>query len=145
MYPCFTPNSSLAYINSSPSDEDIPTPLPSFSIKDDIAQDKSNEIRIGPITRARAKLLEQQVNSLLVESDICVNQNFILPKSLHICMIRFEGKASLARGDEELQQEELLLMSNISKCTREEREAGAQHKQKENQNRTRIDSQEARN
>lgn len=85
------------------------------------------------------------MNSLLVESDICVNQNFILPKSLHICMIRFEGKASLARGDEELQQEELLLMSNISKCTREEREAGAQHKQKENQNRTRIDSQEARN
>jgi hypothetical protein len=27
---------------------------------------KSNEIWIGPITRARAKLLEQQVNSLLV-------------------------------------------------------------------------------
>jgi len=85
-----------------PLNEDIPTPLPSFSIKDDIAQDKSNEIRIGPITRAREKLLEQQVNSLLVESDICVNQNFILPKSLHICMIRFEGKASLAHGDEEL-------------------------------------------
>ena len=113
-------------------DEDIPTPLPSFSIKDDIAQDKFKEIRIEPITRARAKLLEQQVDSLLVESDICVNQNFILPKSLHICMIIFEDKASLARGDEELQQEERLLMSNISKCTREEREAGAQHKQKEN-------------
>ena len=85
------------------------------------------------------------MNSLLVESDICVNQNFILPKSLHICMIRFEGKASLARGDEELQQEELLLMSNISKHAREEREAGAQHKQKGNQNRTEIDSQLARN
>ena len=85
------------------------------------------------------------MNSLLVESDICVNQNFILPKSLHICMIRFEEKASLARGDEELQQEELLLMSNISKCTREEREAGAQHKKKEKYNQTRIDCQEAPN
>ena len=28
-------------------------------------KDQSNEIRIGPITRARAKLLEQQVNLLL--------------------------------------------------------------------------------
>jgi hypothetical protein len=47
---------------------------------------------IGPITRARAKLLEQQVNSLLIESDIYYNDNFILPKSLFICMIRFIGK-----------------------------------------------------
>ena len=103
-----------------------------FSINDDIAQDKCNEIRIGPITRACAKLLEQQVNPLLVESAICLNENFILPKSLHVCIIRFEEKTCLARGDEELQQEECLLMPNISKCTREEREAGAQHKQKEN-------------
>jgi hypothetical protein len=85
------------------------------------------------------------VNSLLVESDIFVNETFILPKSLHLCIIRFEEKTSLARGDEELQQKECLLMSNISKCTREERQAGAQHNQKKNQNRTRIDSQEARN
>ena len=55
--------------------------------KDVAAQDKPNEVRIGPMTRARAKLLEQQVNSLLVEYDICVNENFILPKSLHLCMI----------------------------------------------------------
>jgi hypothetical protein len=49
-------------------------------------QDKSNdEIRIRPITRARAKLLQQQVNSLLAESDIYCNENFILPKSLFIC------------------------------------------------------------
>ena len=106
-------------------DEDIPSALPSFPIDDVAAQDKSNEIRIGPITRARAKLLEQQVNSLLVESGLFVNENFILPKSLHLCMIRFEEETSLARGDEELQQDEHLLISNISKCAREEREAGA--------------------
>ena len=99
--------------------------MPSFSTSDVAAHDKSNEIRIGPITRACAKLLEQQVNSLLVESDICVNENFILPKSLHVCMIRFEEKTSLAHEDEDLQQEECLPMSNISKCTREEREADA--------------------
>jgi hypothetical protein len=104
-------------------DEDIPSSLPSIPIDDVAAQDKSNEIRIGPITRARAKLLEQQVNSLLVESDIFTNENFILPKSLHLCMIRFEDKASLACEEGGLQQEEHLLISNISKCMREEREA----------------------
>ena len=59
----------------------------------------SNEIRIGPITRAHAKLLEQQVNSLLTETDICFNENFILPKSLHLCMISFEDKKSMAPGE----------------------------------------------
>jgi hypothetical protein len=47
-------------------DEGIPTSLPS-SIHDiagrvDV-QHKPNDLRTGPITRARAKLLEQQVNS----------------------------------------------------------------------------------
>jgi hypothetical protein len=56
---------------------------------------------IGPITRAHAKLLQQQVNSLLIESDIYYNENFILPKSLFICMIRFIGekRGSRERGD----------------------------------------------
>ena len=53
--------------------------------------DKSNEIRIGPITRARAKLLEQQVNLFLIESDVLLNEDFILPKSLYICVIRYKG------------------------------------------------------
>ena len=47
-------------------DEDIPTitPPPITSEDAPITAEKiqSNEIRIGPITRARAKLLEQQVN-----------------------------------------------------------------------------------
>ena len=65
------------------------------------------------------------MNSLLVESDIFIDENFILPKSLHICMIRYEEEASLARGGEGLQQEEQELIPNISTCAREEREAGA--------------------
>jgi hypothetical protein len=59
------------------SDEDIPTTQPSPPTIDDLvvsAKDKSNdEIMIGPITRARAKLLEQHVNSLLIESDVYYN------------------------------------------------------------------------
>jgi hypothetical protein len=89
------------------------------------AQDQLNEIRLGPITRARAKLLEQQVNSLLADYDNFIHENFILPNSLHICMIRYEYEASIACGSEELQQEHPLLISNISKCAREEREACA--------------------
>ena len=56
-----------------------------------------DEIRIGPTTRARAKLLEQQVNSLLVENANYSNENFILPKSSCVCVCvslgTLEGKA----------------------------------------------------
>ena len=84
-------------------DEDIPSPLPSSPIDDVAVQDKANDVRIGPMTRARTKLLEQQVNSLLIEYDVCVNENFILPKSMHLCMIRFIDNTSMGGGDE-LQQ-----------------------------------------
>ena len=62
-------------------------------------------MRIGPITRARAKLLEQQVNSLLVENDICVNENFILPKSMHLCMIRFVDNTSIGGAMERVDED----------------------------------------
>ena len=65
------------------------------------------------------------MNSFLVETDILIDENFILPKSMHLCMIRFIDNTSVARGEGELQQEEQALISNISKCAREEREAGA--------------------
>jgi hypothetical protein len=44
-------------------DEDIPTLVPSSPLNDDqtiaAKKDPTSDIRIGPITRARAKLLEQ--------------------------------------------------------------------------------------
>jgi hypothetical protein len=49
-------------------DEDIPTELlpPSLQDEDDVVVKlKFNEVRIEHITKARAKLLKQQVNSLL--------------------------------------------------------------------------------
>jgi hypothetical protein len=109
------------------ADEDIPTTQPSPPTVDDpivADQDKSNDdIRIGPITRARAKLLQQQVNSLLAESDIYCNENFILPKSLFICMIRFIGEEGV-RGSEEMQHMEHDVVIK-QESAREEREAGA--------------------
>jgi hypothetical protein len=106
-------------------DEDIPTTHPSSPTIDDpvvAIKDKSNaEIRIGPITRACAKLLEQQVNSLLIESDIYYNENFILPKSLFICMTRFIGEEGV-RGSEEMQHMEHAVVIK-QEITREEREA----------------------
>ena len=48
--------------------------------------------------RAHAKLLEQQVNSLLIEYDVCDYENFILPKSMHLCMIRFIDNTNTSGG-----------------------------------------------
>jgi hypothetical protein len=89
-----------------------------------LIKDKSNdEFNIGPITQARAMLLEQQVNSLLIESDIYYNENFILPKSLFICMIRFIGEEGV-RGSEEMQHMEHDVVIK-EESAREEREVGA--------------------
>ena len=51
------------------------------------------------MTRSRTKLLEQQVNSLLLEYDVSDYENFILPKSMHLCMIRFVDNTSANGGD----------------------------------------------
>ena len=50
------------------------------------------------MTRARAKLLEQHVNSLLIEYDVCDYENFILPKSMHLCMIRVVDNTNIDGG-----------------------------------------------
>jgi hypothetical protein len=82
-------------------------------------------LRTGPIIRARGRLLEQQVNSLLTEYNLFTNENFILPKSLHVCMIRFVAEASMTRGGEELHEDNHKMVPIISESTREERKAGA--------------------
>src|SRR3954466_14289571 len=65
-----------------------------------------NEIRIGPITRARAKLIEQQVNSLLIDSDVLFGEDFILPKSLYVCMIRYHEEDKAQGGEVQVPGEE---------------------------------------
>jgi hypothetical protein len=105
-------------------------PLMILSSIDDIAghvdvQHKLTDLCIGPITRSRAKLLEQQVNSVITEYNLFTNENFILPKSLHACMIRFVAEASITHGGEELHEDNHKMVPIISESTREERKAGA--------------------
>ena len=120
----------LLLLPSLPSfrDEDIRTITPSPIDDEELpvaAKTKSNdEIRIGPITRARAKLLEQHVNSLLVENAISFDENFILPKSGCLCEIRYIEDGGMVRGSEKMQHMEQGVMINRA-CAREEREAGA--------------------
>jgi hypothetical protein len=64
------------------------------------------------------------VNSLLIESDIYCNENFILPKSLFICMIRFIGEEGV-QGSEEVQHMEHDVVIK-QESTREERELAPQ-------------------
>ena len=79
------------------------------------------------MTRARAKLLGQQVNSLLIEYDVCDNENFILPKSMHLCMIRVIDNTSIGGGPEEQQESE----HNDTYGAREEREECAMREDEE--------------
>jgi hypothetical protein len=62
------------------------------------------------------------VNSLLIEPDVLFNDSFILPKSMHLCMISFVDNTSIARAGDASQQDEQDLKI---KCASEEREAGA--------------------
>jgi hypothetical protein len=108
----------------------VPSPLRDDD-KQVAAKKKSNdEIGIGPITRARAKLIEQQVNLLLIESDYFINENCLLPKSMCVCILRFMGEEGIARGSEELKQLEQDVMI-MHMDVREEREAGDQHEEEE--------------
>src|SRR4051812_34640811 len=90
-------------------DEDIPTTDTSpvrHEEQVDSTNKKEDEIRIGPITRARAKLIEQRVNSLLIDSDMLCYENFILPKSSYVCIIRYHDESKDPEGGEVPIQEE---------------------------------------
>ena len=46
----------------------------------------------GPITRSRAKLLQNEVNSLLAEINFDVFENVILPKCSTLVVLRYKNK-----------------------------------------------------
>lgn len=55
----------------------------------------------GPITRSRAKKLQQEVNALLYEVHLNINEKYILPKSYTLLLLRFtkeDGKNT--QGDD---------------------------------------------
>src|SRR3954467_8533582 len=83
-------------------DEDIPT---TTTTSPTLHDEQANQIRLGPVTRSRAKLLEQQLNLLLLESDDRLSENYILPKSLCVCMIRYQGEDKELGGAEVREEE----------------------------------------
>ena len=50
----------------------------------------SAEVHVGPLTRARAKLLNQQVLLFLNESSIVIDESWVLPHANVLCILRFE-------------------------------------------------------
>jgi hypothetical protein len=68
---------------------------------EDATQPKE-QVNIGPITRSRAKKLQQQVISLLAEINFNIYENFILPKYSKLVVLRFtyEEKNTTLHGDD---------------------------------------------
>jgi hypothetical protein len=59
-------------------------------------------INQGPITRSRAKKLQQEVNSLLVEINFNISENVILPKCSTLVVLRYiceRGGAAIHREE----------------------------------------------
>ena len=123
-------------------DEDIPSSSTTSQINNAAVQD--NEVRLGPMTRSRTKLIEQQVNSLLLDYDVSDCENFILPKSMHVCILRFIDNTNTNGGEEQHGMENMeehmmdkrecmedTIQNNYYKCSREEREAGAHGERQE--------------
>ena len=46
----------------------------------------------GPMTRARARAIETEVNSLLLEIDMDMNGTWLLPHQNMVCFIRYEDE-----------------------------------------------------
>jgi hypothetical protein len=74
-------------------DEGISTIMPHSPIINQDTKDNSQDIRIkmptGPITRARAKQLQLQVNLIINEYNNLFSANFILPKSSILFVFRY--------------------------------------------------------
>jgi hypothetical protein len=95
------------------SESDTTTPLsntlqpPSHTTSTQVQPTSSpTQVFDGPITRSRAKKLQQEVHALLYEFQLNTNENFMLPKSCMLILLRFtkEEGQNISRAN---QQEEL--------------------------------------
>ena len=75
---------------------DMTTPLsntlqpPSHTTSTQVQPTSSpTQVSDGPITRSRAKKLQQEVHALLYEFQLNTNVNFMLPKSCMLILLRF--------------------------------------------------------
>jgi hypothetical protein len=75
-------------------------------------------IPTGPITRSRAKKIHQEVHALLYEFQLNTNENFMLPTSCMLILLRFikEEGQNISRAN---QREELCSsQSNATELSR---------------------------
>ena len=56
---------------------------------------------LGPMTRARARAIENEVNSLLVELPFDPLETWILPQTETLCMLRYQGEVMVQDGRQE--------------------------------------------
>jgi hypothetical protein len=66
----------------------------------------------GPITRSRAKKLQQEVHVLLYEFQLITNENFMLPKSCMLILLRFTKEEG--QNISKVNQREVLCSSQSS-------------------------------
>ena len=70
----------------------------------------------GPLTRSRAKKLQEQVNSFLTDCNFNTSENVILPKCPILMMLRFTHED--VEGTRPMDQDTVLQNSSIRKVTR---------------------------
>ncbi|KAJ1270541.1 hypothetical protein BS78_06G059600 [Paspalum vaginatum] len=59
----------------------------------------------GPITRSRAKKTQQEVHTLLCETHLALNENYIPPKSCMLLLLGFTKEDNKAPQDDEHREE----------------------------------------
>ena len=78
-----SPTTSVTSPITSPTSATSPTTSPA---------DTPLQVPTGPITRSRAKKIQQEVHALLCEFQLNIDGNFELPKSCMLLLLRFSEK-----------------------------------------------------
>ena len=74
----------MTHFQEGENDVDLPTEHAPLRIN------HPSHVNQGPLTRSRAKKLQQQVTSLLAEFDYNISENVILPKCSTLVILRFK-------------------------------------------------------
>ncbi|KQJ96926.1 hypothetical protein BRADI_3g27822v3 [Brachypodium distachyon] len=92
-------------------DEDIPSsPRSSSSPHEESplkVETSTKKTYLGPMTRSRAKQIQQEVNSLLAAPNDNINENFILPNSRVLLVLRFTTRSQTCCPDHQTTHEQL--------------------------------------
>jgi hypothetical protein len=82
-------------------EDDMTMPTPATSeLASAISPSTTLPIPNGPITRSRAKKLQQEVHALLYEFQLNTNDNFMLPKSCMLILLRYIEENRQNEGQE---------------------------------------------